>query len=652
MKKFLLSLTLFTALLGVSFNAKAGPCNMGNLVFNIKSYTQNPNGTCTMTFDIGWDQENNSGYKYAVAHLWLTDNYPSYAYSSPGGAIPSTSDLNNTLGSVVLSRSSNGQPWGFTTYPGGATTLLTGILTTSDITINGKPGTRFLIQNATKTFNTCPTNLSVKGDIWGSQQGNNVSCHDANKVFLPPLANFDVTGSLTCAYKDGLPDNKFSVEMSSITTPETLPTTYTVSYNVYVDNNAPTSSGYVSGTEILVPSRSESNISVSPGNNYSSGSLTYLSSFSAANQYLYRTRTVYVVANVSYTQNGGGTFTRILTLTNTCQNQTVPAPTVNPDYFVLGMDGWEGNTSLKAHVYGNYTKWANDPIAAGYQVSSLSTSPAVNSGTDGDNTDAPLSAMKFTFSGLSLENGPACEAVSPNLGTLTTNDKGFFEYTLGDPCVNVVSFTYTIQNTLSLEVSAPIKVTIQISDPVILPVSYKSFSATRSSNSQVILEWETAMEENNRGFHVQRNTDGSWKNIGFVFSAAQGGNSSEVLKYAFKDANGSKGITQYRILQVDMDGKGKYSEVRAVRGLETAAARVTLFPNPSSTGTFNLMFEDGSSLRDVVVSDVSGRVVKQYKAVSGNTLTVEGLTDGFYTVQVANRNSGTTSIEKVIIKKR
>ena len=190
-----------------------------------------------------------------------------------------------------------------------------------------------------------------------------------------------------------------------------------------------------------------------------------------------------------------------------------------------------------------------------------------------------------------------------------------------------------------------------LSAPAALPVSYASFTATRSSNNQVVLEWETAMEENNRGFHVQRNTDGNWKNIGFVFTQADNGNSSAQLKYAFKDANNSKGITQYRILQVDIDGKGKYSEVRAVRGLETAA-RVTLFPNPSHTGSFSLLFEDGTSVRDVMVSDVSGRVVKQYKSVNGNTLTVNGLIDGFYTVQVANRSNGSISVEKVIIKKR
>lgn len=187
--------------------------------------------------------------------------------------------------------------------------------------------------------------------------------------------------------------------------------------------------------------------------------------------------------------------------------------------------------------------------------------------------------------------------------------------------------------------------------PAILPVSYASFTATRANNNQVVLEWETAMEENNKGFHVQRNVDGVWKTIGFVFSQAENGSSSSGFKYAFKDANNNKGISQYRILQVDIDGKGKYSSIRSVQGLETAA-RVVLFPNPSSNGSFSLLFEDAASIRDVVVRDVSGRVVKQFKNINGSTLTVDGLIDSFYTVQVANRTSGISSVEKVIIKKR
>lgn len=638
MKKFLLSLTLFTALLGITISASAQPCTIRNLVFTVVSYKDNGNGTCTMKFNVGWDQLNNGGYTWSVVHLWFGEKYPTTPINYSQSVIPTSAQLANTIGTIAVTRGNQNSPWTLSeTYPGGSTKMLSGVFTATPVT----NGTSFLLSGIEATF-SCPTNFSVKGDVWGSNKnkGEGAQCFNPGLVFVPPADDLKVSGSLQCGFKNGLPDNKINVLLES-TNASAFPVT--VSYDVYVDNG---DNSFNSSTDIKVAGSTKTGLVVYNNNSYSSGLEAY-SPYS--NQYQYYNRVVWVVAQGSTTVGDVPiTFTRLYSISNSC---TTPPPTGNPDYFVLGMDGWEGNTPLKAHVYGNYAKWANDPIAAGHQVSSLSTSPAVNSGTDGDNTDAPLSAMKFTFSGLTLENGPACESASPNLGTLTTNEKGFFEYAIGDPCVNVVSFTYTIENTLSGLTTGPIKVTIQISAPIILPVSYASFTATRANNNQVVLEWETAMEENNKGFHVQRNVDGSWKNIGFVFSQANGGNSTEVLKYAFKDANNSKGISQYRILQVDIDGKGKYSQIRSVHGLETAA-RVVLFPNPSSTGSFSLLFEDATSVRDVVVSDVSGRVVKQFKAVSGSTLTVDGLIDGFYTVQVANRTSGTASVEKVIIKKR
>lgn len=187
-------------------------------------------------------------------------------------------------------------------------------------------------------------------------------------------------------------------------------------------------------------------------------------------------------------------------------------------------------------------------------------------------------------------------------------------------------------------------------DEVILPVTFTQFNANRNKN-KVELTWETASEENNRGFHVQRNVDGTWKNIGFVFSQAERGNSTSALSYSFNDANTSRGISQYRLLQVDHDNKGKYSEVRSVRG-EEQLSKIMVYPNPSNTGNINVMFDDASSLRDVFVTDVAGRVVKQYRNVNTNLLTIENLVDGYYTIQITNRTTAATTVEKVIIKKR
>ena len=100
-----------------------------------------------------------------------------------------------------------------------------------------------------------------------------------------------------------------------------------------------------------------------------------------------------------------------------------------------------------------------------------------------------------------------------------------------------------------------------------LPVSFRAFTASRS-NSVVALKWTTAMESNNLGFEIQRLVGtGTWQAISFIATQAGGGNSSSDLTYTYTDQNSTKGISQYRIRQIDIDGRSKLSEIRVVRGV-------------------------------------------------------------------------------------
>ena len=183
-----------------------------------------------------------------------------------------------------------------------------------------------------------------------------------------------------------------------------------------------------------------------------------------------------------------------------------------------------------------------------------------------------------------------------------------------------------------------------------LPVQFKSFVAARK-NQNVDLVWETASESNNRGFYVQRNTGNGWKDLGFVSSKASDGNSVSDLAYSYTDLNNtSKGVTQYRILQVDIDGKAKLSEVRQVRGL-AQAGKVTIYPNPSADGKVNVVFEDSKATWNVSVADMNGRTIKQYKGVS-NSVLVDNLTPGMYMIRIVDIQTGAQSNEKVIINNR
>jgi hypothetical protein len=186
-----------------------------------------------------------------------------------------------------------------------------------------------------------------------------------------------------------------------------------------------------------------------------------------------------------------------------------------------------------------------------------------------------------------------------------------------------------------------------------LPVNFKSFTAARNKNL-VGLKWTTASEQNNLGFEIQRLIGGgSWQTVSFVYSqaAAAGGNSSSDLSYSYSDVNSTKGMSQYRIRQVDIDQKSNYSEIRAVRG-DGQNGKTIIYPNPGvGGGKINVVFEEADGTRDASLIDMNGRLVKQWKNITNNNLQIENLIPGFYNLKVIVRETGEQTIEKIVVNK-
>lgn len=115
-----------------------------------------------------------------------------------------------------------------------------------------------------------------------------------------------------------------------------------------------------------------------------------------------------------------------------------------------------------------------------------------------------------------------------------------------------------------------------------LPVELTSFSAN-VVDSKVHINWITATETNNRGFEIQRMTDGNWLSIGFKEGR---GTTSEATEYLFVDNSDlNPGKISYRLKQVDFDGRFSYSKVAEV---ELAPAEFVLnqnYPNPFNPST-------------------------------------------------------------------
>lgn len=185
---------------------------------------------------------------------------------------------------------------------------------------------------------------------------------------------------------------------------------------------------------------------------------------------------------------------------------------------------------------------------------------------------------------------------------------------------------------------------------ITLPVDMISFSASRNF-SMVNLKWRTSSEQNNKGFDIERQLgNGTWENVGFVKSQAFDGNSNTELSYTYNDPNSFKGISQYRLKQVDLDSRFRYSEVRSVRGTNQISKTI-IYPNPSE-GIVNVVFEDKNSIRDVSLYDMSGRIVNQWNGITINNLQITNLAPGLYSLRIVVRETGEQEIEKIIVNRR
>ncbi|MBK9337366.1 MAG: hypothetical protein IPM98_12610 [Lewinellaceae bacterium] len=127
---------------------------------------------------------------------------------------------------------------------------------------------------------------------------------------------------------------------------------------------------------------------------------------------------------------------------------------------------------------------------------------------------------------------------------------------------------YDISNT-NFTISAP------------LPVEMTAFSARLETNA-VRLDWSTATEKNNRGFHIERSADDAarFARIGWVDGR---GTTTLPQAYTFLDTDLPPAeILYYRLLQTDFDGQEHRSDIRAVLpGNRIVDRQVAVWPNPA-----------------------------------------------------------------------
>ena len=158
-----------------------------------------------------------------------------------------------------------------------------------------------------------------------------------------------------------------------------------------------------------------------------------------------------------------------------------------------------------------------------------------------------------------------------------------------------------------------------------LPVELLSFDA-KPIEEAVQLIWETASENNNDFFTLEKSVNGSdWSAIGTVNGA---GNSQEMLSYEFTDRNPLNGISYYRLKQTDFDGNFEYSDIRSVNFYGKSSE---VYINAEKLWLIMKKSDDGP----VYMSSVSGNRVEFLNKIISETkeeliLDISGLSSGIY----------------------
>lgn len=186
------------------------------------------------------------------------------------------------------------------------------------------------------------------------------------------------------------------------------------------------------------------------------------------------------------------------------------------------------------------------------------------------------------------------------------------------PDVLVATFRYVTIPVFGIQLPIPTNIVdlqarLDSEDPCLpitpLPVELARFEG-KASQSGISLTWETASEQNNSHFEVERSTDGStFEQLG---SVPGNGNSVVTIAYQYLDKHPHPGLNYYRLKQVDFDGKYEYSKVVAVTlGEDAAALQVVLAPNPCPNGDCQLSIATAAPGQPVRVQlqDLTGRVV-------------------------------------------
>lgn len=177
---------------------------------------------------------------------------------------------------------------------------------------------------------------------------------------------------------------------------------------------------------------------------------------------------------------------------------------------------------------------------------------------------------------------------------------------------------------------------------VALPIELIYFIANFDKN-KVTIKWQTATEEKNDYFTIERSKDGI--NFEAIATVQGAGYSYTPLNYSYTDKKALQGVSYYRLTQTDYDGAFETFNSVSVSFINKDELKIG--PNPASNFINVSMGGEMGDKNTITIYNITGAVFKTIEVQNSFIqLNIEDLPAGTYMMLL---NAGETNISKRII---
>lgn len=160
------------------------------------------------------------------------------------------------------------------------------------------------------------------------------------------------------------------------------------------------------------------------------------------------------------------------------------------------------------------------------------------------------------------------------------------------------------------------KITLTLITPLLFLVSLKadctfqSFVVGEEFTIGNMLMWTTSAEIDNKQFVIEKSTDGGKYDM--IGELEGSGNSDEETSYRFMDLDARKGVSFYRIKQIDFDGDFSYSQTVVVNKSTANDFMVATINNPLNSENVDLTIDFIKDMElTYAIKDMKGDVLQE-----------------------------------------